>query len=881
MNTLELTRTLRRLRLAAAFLLLPGFNALQASSFTAGAITFFQQPATTEKKGTETDSGTQGGTPATVVPPVRRGVAPRTGTGIPAMPTPQPRDPADESAQDPSQPFPGAQNAGQEGAVPAQGTSPIVPTQKRAKPQGGTMAFEFDAASIDTVISTVMGELDYSYIMDPSVTGQVSVFMRQGVPREALFPFLEQLLQMNGYAIIRKAEGFYAIVPLTQGPKIPNKVLLAPNILPSGKGKPAESAPSEPTPTTGQAPNPPPPPSPPPGVAARVEGTSAEPTPLTQQAATQQPPSSSSPFELGQSAQAAQLANEQGVITYVIPLNFIPSEQFLKMAQVYMSDGATVVDFAPSNMIMITDYRANIQQVLNLVDLLDTRFFDINTIDLVPIRYNKAADVAEDLGKVFAPDDQAGGVRLVAFERLNALLVVTHGQDVMKEVRGWIDRLDSPSSSSNVRTYIYQVENNTAENIATVLGELYSDGYGLPSSATPSSEERNGQQGESGSRPSRPQQEAGFAPQQNFPTSNSNANRGFRGSLDPQGNNRALGPSLSGRPDASTGIRAAVSTGNVKIIVNEFNNSLIIQATEADYQYLLETIEQLDILPRQVIIEAEIYRVTLNDNLSFGVSYFLEDRAAEGPARPTTGSIGDARAGQFTASTLRIVGDHRRFRSVINALRSQTYVEVVDSPRILTVDGVQANINVGADVPVTTASFGDPLQSGSSINFVNSITFRPTGTTLLIIPRVSASGIVTLELSIEVSSSSSSGADETNLTPTINRSAIETTMICQDGQTVALGGIISDSYDKARDRVPILGDIPVIGALFGNTIKTKARSELIFLITPKVIHRLPTAAELTLEFKQALKNAYEYIQDTQSARQELIQKRKNEKEKKP
>ncbi|HSR52707.1 MAG TPA: hypothetical protein VLV83_17940 [Acidobacteriota bacterium] len=764
-------------------------------------------------------------------------------------------------------------------------------TARSSTNANGSVALELEGSPIETLISIVMNELNYSYVLDPAVTGTVTVNMRNGVPRELLFEFLSQILQMNGFGIVERGPEFYAIVPLQVTTRLPNRMLVNPR--PEGPPEeseekeppqgeeppPGESASGESQPgvvsgavtTTGIVPSPP--------ASPATAAIPQRPSPAAQQGAAQQnaaqqeeqQPSSSEPQVLGTSGPSAAISGEQGVITYVIPLNFIPASEFLKMAQVYMSDGATVVDFAPANMIMITDYRANIQQVLNLVDLLDTRYFDINNIDLIPIRFHLAPDVAEDLGTIFAPNDMAAGVRIVAIERLNSILVVTHGPDVLAQVKKWIEKLDSPSSTSNVKTYIYQVENNTADNIAAILAELYGDGFGLPSAASGMPQEGE-QQGQGSTR----RQQAGFTPDEQDRRSRFDQSSGRLGDRGGLGGSQQLGPSLRGRPTAAEGISSAVSVGNTKIIVNNFNNSLIIQSTEADYKYLLETIRQLDVLPRQVIIEAKIYRVDLTDNLNFGVQAFLEER---GIVPSGADSLGPATVGSISgmglnASTRMVIGDTRQLRLAITALRSETDVQVVDAPQVLTMDGIQASINIGAEVPVSTSSFSDPLQSGNT-GFVNQIQFRPTGTTLLIVPRVSASGNVTLELSLEVSQSSVAGTED-RLTPTINRSLIETTLICRDGLTVAIGGIISESDTYNRERVPILGDIPVIGALFGSTSRNKSRSELIFMITPHVVQSLPTAAELSLDFQRALRNAYEYIRSIESEEDALVEKRRQQ-----
>ncbi len=704
--------------------------------------------------------------------------------------------------------------------------------------------FTFNKVSIGRVISTIMRELGYAYIIDPQVSGTISLYTMGGIPKQQLFPLLEQVLKMNGHAIIKQQQ-LYVIVPFGQSTQIPHQILVKPETA----FKEVEE------------------------VEQKEEGTEeAEtasvpedplPNPLPPQ--TEKRPQSGEPSLVGptvltvaQAEESVQLEQEEGVITYIIPLHYVPSDQMVNMVKAFVSGGATVVDFAPSNTIIITDYRKNIQQVLNLLNLLDTEYFSINTVVLMPIRYNTASEVAEDLGKIFAPGDQAGGVRMVAIERLNSILVVTRARSVLREVKKWIAKLDAPSTSSNIKTFVYQVENNTASNIAQVLAQLYQDSAGLPSAATA--------QGHVG---------------QPIPPVTSSRDAGYASPYDRgpfSGIRSQLGPSLTGRPmSAQTSIHAVV-TGNMKIIVNEFNNSIIVQATEADYAFLLETIKQLDVLPRQVLITVKIYSVELRDDLSFGVAAFLERRGggqsddgtvgAQGPA--TTGQL-SAPTGAFSLGTRSIIGMERQLSLAITSLRTRTHVELLEAPRLLAMDGMQATINVGAEVPVTTSSFGDPLRSGSVGAFVNSIQFRPTGTTLLIMPRITASGIVTMDLAIEVSSAVGAA-----LTPTINRNYVETSMIVRDGQTVAIAGIISNQFGTSRNRIPILGDIPILGALFGQTTRNRRRTELIFLITPHVIRNLPTAAELTMDFRRALRYAYEFVSDKERKEEELIRRRREE-----
>jgi general secretion pathway protein D len=613
-----------------------------------------------------------------------------------------------------------------------------------------------------------MSELGHSYVIDPDVSGSVNLYTQGEVPRASLLDVLEQLLKLNGQAIVAQ-EDFYVILPIAKSPKVPGAILIAPEqiVRPEEKEEAPEEAPEGQDPAE--------PAEPPPTQEVEVASSAAK-TVLTFEDLTK------------------GLDDQTGVVTYIIPLHFVPSSEMVKMIQAFVSDGM----------------------------------------------YNKATEVAEDLGKIFAPDDQAGGVRIIAIERLNSILIISNAPNVLADVKEWLGKLDAPDSTATLKTFIYQVENNVAGNIAEILGQLFSDGTGLPSGP---GEDRSDdtQQTTRGQR-----QQAGFVPEQG----------GQYGRYQQMLGQRQLGPQLTDYRSGDS-IRAAVVTDNVKIIVSALDNSLVIQATDSDYQFLLQTIRQLDVLPRQALIEARIYAVELRDDLSFGVSAFLRALGTDnGPA--TTGSLsapGEGTAGGALSIATRIaIGGERQLDLFFNALRTKTDVEILEAPSLLVVDGTEAQINVGAEVPVTTASFGDPIQGGASTTFVNSIQFRPTGTTLLITPRISASGIVTMEVAVEVSNATGQA-----LTPTINRNYVRTSLIAQDNQTVAIAGVISESLDNAQDRIPVLGDIPVIGALFGQTSKKKRRFELIFLITPKVIRTLRSSAELTLEFKRGLRNAYDFI----------------------
>jgi len=751
------------------------------------------------------------------------------------------------------------------------GTLATRPVSESMESTESGIGLKFESVPINRVINSVMQELGYSYVIDPDVQGEVTIYTSGKIPREQLFEVLEQLLMMNNLAIVEQANGIYAVVPIAESPTIPHKIHTS---FDEGGETSAEGQETEPGP----------------GEKPEIQG---------------EPPveTKSSPAGV-ETGPGTELNSEKGVVTYIIPLNYIVSEHMLQMAQVFLTPGATVIDFQPGNILMITDHRRNVEQVLELVQLLDTDYFKFNRVELIPIRYHQAAAVAEDLGKIFSSGDTAAGVRIVAIERLNSILVVTRTGKVFDEVKGWIDKLDIvPSATSNIKTHVYHVENNTAVQIAQILAELYREGYGMPSSTATSATAGTQQGATSG------YQNPGFVSGQNGYGSYGSSGYGSSGyggygsygsgygsyggygssgyggsgygssgygSYGGYGNyggssfggNRQLGPQLS--QNSQSQIRG-IMAGNVKMVVNEFSNSLIIQGTEADIQFILNTIEQLDTLPRQVFIEAQIFSVELTNDLSYGISAFLQEKGTGvsdtviGPA--TTASVSD---GALSAITRIAIGGERELQTVLNALRAKTDVELLEAPRVLAKDGTIASINIGAEVPVTSASYGDPLISGST-SFVNSISYRSTGTTLQIVPRISASGIVSMDMVMEVSNATGAA-----LTPTINRNYIQTSLIVGDGQTIGLGGIISDSDNHSQNRVPLLGDIPILGALFGTTEKSTRRFEMIIFITPHVVKTLPSVAEMTLEFKRALKLAYPYIDKKNEERDKLMDKRRKE-----
>lgn len=297
-------------------------------------------------------------------------------------------------------------------------------------------------------------------------------------------------------------------------------------------------------------------------------------------------------------------------------------------------------------------------------------------------------------------------------------------------------------------------------------------------------------------------------------------------------------------PTADGELPPTLIEGQAKVVADNINNAVIVFATQDEHDSIGRLIRQLDSTPTQVLLEATIAEVTLNDELDFGVRWFFE-------SGEFSIAFSDLASGATGANFpgFSFLFDSVNARIALNALSSITDVDIVSSPSVLVLDNREAELRVGDQVPVATRSATNVIDPNAPV--VNSITLRDTGIILRVKPRVSESGRVVMDIEQEVSDvqeTTSSGIDS----PTISQRLIKTSVVVDDGQTLALGGLIQDSQGNIRTKVPLLGDIPIIGRAFSSTESNDQRSELLILITPKVIRNAGEGRRITDEFRERL-----------------------------
>jgi len=278
----------------------------------------------------------------------------------------------------------------------------------------------------------------------------------------------------------------------------------------------------------------------------------------------------------------------------------------------------------------------------------------------------------------------------------------------------------------------------------------------------------------------------------------------------------------------------------------------------------------MDIPPRQVLIEAKIYEVDLSGAFSSGVTAAF--RAAAGGTRgesrrvlPSLGATATGTAGvgglaNLTAAAL--VGNYRELAVFLNAQEDNRRSRVISAPSIIATDSIQASINVGAEVPtLASQAVGAGVQIGGNSVFANTISNRNTGITLSILARINPSGIVTMVINQEVSAAQAPSADSAIQSPTISKKNVSTQVTVQDGDTVAIGGVIQETSLNSTSGIPGLNKIPVFGGLFGAKSHSKQRTELVIFLTPRVIYDTNQITEAGQELTQQMKKLQKMIKE--------------------
>jgi general secretion pathway protein D len=522
----------------------------------------------------------------------------------------------------------------------------------------------------------------------------------------------------------------------------------------------------------------------------------------------------------------------------VLPLNYIGAGEMLTILEPLFPEGTVRAD--PERGLIVVNGSSNeIQLARDTISVFDVDQLAGSSVLLESLRVADAKTVAVELDNIFGDLTKgplAGAVRIIPVERLNALIVIAQQPRYLDEARNWIARLDRGQAPNERKLYVYYAQNGKAASLTKSLRGILQEGGGalteVGDTVTPT---------RTGSVPTA-QARTYQTPGQLESELASRLPGGAAGA------STANVPSLAAEPPR-TG--AAAGTG-IRIMADDANNAVLVLATAQEYADIEEVLLKLDLRPLQVLIEASIIEVSLQDQLRFGVQFFLDSgglNIADDGSTFLTSGLNSLIAPNLPgfAFTLTGGGDPRL---VIDALSQLTDVKMISSPQLLVLDNQSAQLQVGDQVPIITQQSTGNLVGDTRT--VNSVEYRETGVTLNITPRVNASGLVTLEIAQEVSDvaqTTSSGIDS----PTFQQRKIISTVAVSSGQTLALGGLIREVTSDGRSGLPILSDLPYVGPLFGTTTNDSRRTELLVMLTPRVIRTQEEAQDVTADLRRQFK----------------------------
>ena len=515
----------------------------------------------------------------------------------------------------------------------------------------------------------------------------------------------------------------------------------------------------------------------------------------------------------------------QGVGTYVIPLEFASVASVQEIVSSQVSPGFQLATDHARNILIYTGPAQEARSIIEMVSVLDVDVLAGMSFALFPVQSTNAQDVADELDALFSQEAVGtinGVVRFLPIERLNAILAIAAQPANLKHAGDWVARLDRADVGAGKRTFVYYARNGRASDLADILNQVYQG----------TSAKQRGDETRSAVAP-------GLEPVELFAPARETSDADAPVVAEATPESAAITAEAQ-----SQGTRRPSSVSGIQFVADDRNNALVITATAEEYRAIESILRQLDILPLQVLIEATIAEVRLNDALEYGLQWFFESGKVTGSS--TNNNLGSV-APSFPGFNL--VLDTTDVRVVLNALSEVTDLEVVSSPQLMGLDNQLARLQVGDQVPISTQTAVSTIDPDAPI--VNSIQYFDTGVILEVTPRVNATGLVTLEISLEVSDAIETETSGIN-SPTIQQRAITSIVAVQSGETVALGGLIRDSSSESVSGIPVLKDIPLLGNLFKSTGVDSNRSELLVLITPRVIRGPAQARAVTDELRKRL-----------------------------
>lgn len=500
-------------------------------------------------------------------------------------------------------------------------------------------------------------------------------------------------------------------------------------------------------------------------------------------------PNSKASTSVGFGRQFTDVPAIQGEIVQIVPIRFgLSSGLERTLAEI---SNAQITPDLQQNAIYVRGTREEVLRVLDLINLFDTPASRGRSIGLLYLTYVSPDEFTKQAGTLLESEGLTADVgkagrnnmAMINLEQIGAVALFASDPLYIERARFWASKLDQPSKGVEKRYFVFHPRFARAADLGQSVASLLGQSIGT---------NRVGSQ-------ARDTRSSGIVTQ-----SGNQANQ-------------------QQRPAASSGGAVTVNTENVRMTVDERSNTIIFYSTGKEYQSLLPMIRRLDVMPKQILLEATIAEVTMEDDFALGFEYAVTN----GKFSSNTSTF---KAGEIGGLNLSYIDGLDKV--VANMRQTDSKINVLSNPSIVVRDGVQASMSVGNDIPTLGATSTNPNTGAETV----AVVYRKTGVNLAVTPTINAQGLVVMQIEQSISNTAQKGSSIQG-SPAIYERNISTEVIAQSGQTILLAGLISDNSSENETKVPFLGDMPLLGALFRTQGKTGQKTELVILITPKVIDR--------------------------------------------
>ncbi|NWL49601.1 type II secretion system protein GspD [Pseudomonas hunanensis] len=535
-----------------------------------------------------------------------------------------------------------------------------------------------------------------------------------------------------------------------------------------------------------------------------------------------------------------------GMAARLYSLRYIGANEMQKLLKPFVRENAFLLVDPARNVISLSGTPVELANYQDTIDTFDVDWLKGMSIGVYGLQRASVAELMPQLQKLFGPDSGmplSDVVKFMPNERTNSIVAISSQPEYLQEVGDWIRTIDE-GGGNEPQLFVYDVRNMKAADLARYLRQIYGSGQVTddkaakvaPGLKTTSLTSLNGTSGQSA---------------QGLGTT-SMSNQASTRDEESGDEYEDTEQTDAGSADSGDGTAKSLEE-SVRITAQKSSNQLLVRTRPAQWKEIESAIKRLDSPPLQVQIETRILEVKLTGDLDLGVQWYLGRLAGNSSSTTVaneSGSQGALGAGGVAlgSSSMFYSFVSNNLQVALRALETRGLTQVLSAPSLVVLNNQQAQIQVGDNIPISQTT----VNTTNSDTTLSSVEYVQTGVILDVVPRINPGGLVYMDIQQQVSDADDSAVTTTQPNPRISSRAVSTQVAVQSGQTVLLGGLIKQDNAQSDTRVPGLSKIPGLGWLFGSSSKSRDRTELIVLITPKVVNNPEQARQVTADYRQQM-----------------------------